>query len=87
MDNELYIDLTLRSLSSNFSHFVMNFNMHKMEVTMPELYNMLNKHRRTFLKLLSLQWLWMLIKKKGSRRAKGKENPETQEGYPKEEWG
>ena len=31
MDNQLYIDLILHSLPSNFSHFVMNFNMHKME--------------------------------------------------------
>ena len=41
MDNELYIDLILHSLPSNFSHFVMNFNMHKREVTLPELCNML----------------------------------------------
>ena len=41
MDNELYIDLILHSLPSTFSHFVMNFNMHKMEVTVPELYNIL----------------------------------------------
>ena len=41
MDNELYIDLILHSFSSTFSHFVMNFNMHKMEVTLPELCNML----------------------------------------------
>ena len=41
MDNELYIDLILHSLPSTFSHFVMNFNMNKLEVTVPELYNML----------------------------------------------
>ena len=41
MDNELYIDLILHSLPSTFSHFVMNFNMNKLEVTVPELCNML----------------------------------------------
>ena len=41
MDNELYIYLILHSWSSTFLHFVMNFNMHKMEVTLPELCNML----------------------------------------------
>ena len=41
MDNELCINLILHLLSSTFSHFVMNFNMHKMEVTVPEPCNML----------------------------------------------
>ena len=41
MDNELYIDLILHSVSSTFSHFVMNFNMNKLEVTVFELCNML----------------------------------------------
>ena len=41
MDNELYIDLTLHSLPSTFSHFVMNFNINKLEVTVLELCNML----------------------------------------------
>ena len=41
MDNELYIDLILHSLPSIFSHFVMNFNMNKLKVTVPELCNML----------------------------------------------
>ena len=67
MDNELYIDLILHSLSSTFSHFVMNFNMNKLEVTVPELCNMLKQHRRTFLKLLNPQWLWKLPNEKGSK--------------------
>ena len=41
IDNELCIDLFLHSLPSTFSHFIMKFNMHKMEVGVPELCNML----------------------------------------------
>ena len=41
MDNELYIYLILHSLPSTFSHYVLNFNMHKLEVTVPELCHML----------------------------------------------
>ena len=37
MENELYIDLILHSLPSTFSHFVLNFNMHKLEVIVLEL--------------------------------------------------
>ena len=50
MDNELYIDLIFQSLSSTFSHFIMNINMHKMEVTLLELCNMLKTSQLNLLK-------------------------------------
>ena len=41
IDNELCIDLIMYSLPSTFSHFIMKFNMHKVEVSVPELCIML----------------------------------------------
>ena len=41
MDCELNIDLILHNLSDVYSHFVMNYQMNKIESTIPELINML----------------------------------------------
>ena len=41
MDHELSVDLVLQSLSSIFSQFVLNYNMNKLEASLPELLNML----------------------------------------------
>ena len=41
MDHELSIDLILQSLPKSYSQFVLNFQMNKIEVTIPELINML----------------------------------------------
>ncbi|KAL2492022.1 Uncharacterized protein Adt_27650 [Abeliophyllum distichum] len=41
MDHELSIDLILQSLPDSFSQFIMNFNMNKIQCTLPELLNML----------------------------------------------
>jgi hypothetical protein len=41
MDHELSIDLVLQSLPPSYAQFVLNFNMNKLEVTLPELLNML----------------------------------------------
>ena len=41
MDHELSIDLVLQSLPDSYSQFIMNFNMNKIECTLPELLNML----------------------------------------------
>ena len=41
MDHELSIDLVLQSLPQSYLQFVLNFNMNKLETTLPELANML----------------------------------------------
>jgi hypothetical protein len=41
MDHELSVDLVLQSLPHSYAQFVLNFNMNKLEVTLPELLNML----------------------------------------------
>ena len=41
MDHELSVDLVLQSLSLSYSQFIINFNMNKLEATLPELVNML----------------------------------------------
>ncbi|GKU97061.1 hypothetical protein SLEP1_g10245 [Rubroshorea leprosula] len=43
MDNETKIDAILSSLPDSFNQFVLNFNMNKMVVTLPELRNMLQR--------------------------------------------
>ena len=41
MDHELSVDLVLQSLPPSFSQFVLNYNMNKLEASLPELSNML----------------------------------------------
>ena len=41
MDHELSVDLILQSLPDSFSQFVMNYQMNKIETTLPELINLL----------------------------------------------
>ena len=41
MDHDLGIDLVLQSLPPSYAQFVLNFNMNKLEVSLPELLNML----------------------------------------------
>ena len=41
IDHELSIDLVLQSLPHSYSQFMLNFNMNKLETTVPELANML----------------------------------------------
>ena len=41
MDHELSVDLVLQSLPTSYAQFVLNFNMNKLEATLPELLNML----------------------------------------------
>ncbi|KAM7510984.1 hypothetical protein LguiB_009859 [Lonicera macranthoides] len=41
MDHELSMDLVLQSLPDSYSQFIMNFNMNKIQCSLPELLNML----------------------------------------------
>jgi hypothetical protein len=50
MDHELSVDLVLQSLSPSFAQFVLNFNMNKLEVSLPELLNMLRTAENTLSK-------------------------------------
>ncbi|XP_074356212.1 uncharacterized protein LOC141695904 [Apium graveolens] len=48
MDGELSQDLVLQSLSDSFSQFIVNFHMNKMDVSLPELHNMLKTAESNF---------------------------------------
>ncbi|KAL8089414.1 hypothetical protein AgCh_039025 [Apium graveolens] len=48
MDGELSQDLVLQSLPSSFSQFVVNFHMNKLDVSLPELHNMLKTAESNF---------------------------------------
>jgi len=41
MDRKLSVELVLQSLPQNFSQFIMNYHMNKLDSTLPELFNML----------------------------------------------
>ena len=75
MDNELYIDLILHSLPSTFSHFVMNFNINKLEVTVPELCNMLKTAQENLPETPRSTMVVAASKHKGKQKAKGKREP------------
>ncbi|KAJ8478061.1 hypothetical protein OPV22_021788 [Ensete ventricosum] len=50
LEDNLCIDLVLQSLPDSFSHFIMNLNMSKFEVTLPEILNMLREAESTIKK-------------------------------------
>ncbi|CAL9076301.1 unnamed protein product [Musa textilis] len=50
LEDNLCVDIVLQSLSDSFSQFIMNFNMNKLEVTLPELLNMLREAESTIKK-------------------------------------
>ena len=75
MDHDLSVDLVLQSLPQSYSQFVLNFNMNKLEASLPELANMspiLRKRKGMF-------WLLILLaQKRGSqprRRPKRQRQP------------
>ena len=72
MDNELYIDLILHSFPSTFSHFVLNFNMHKLEVTVPELCNILKTAQENLHETPKFAMVVAASKQKGKQKSKGK---------------
>ena len=47
LDDNMCIDFILQSLLDSFSRFIMNFNMNKLEVTLPKLLNMLRETEST----------------------------------------
>jgi hypothetical protein len=69
MDNELYMDLILQSLPRSFDNFVMNFNMHNMEVGLHELVNMLHTAESS---LVKEKHVMLAPSSSKGRKAKGK---------------
>ena len=72
IDNELYIEFILHSLPSTFMHFVMNFNMHKMEVTLPEFCNLLKTTQKNLPETPKPTMVIAASKHKGKQKNKGK---------------
>ena len=50
LEDHLCMDLVLQSLSDLFSQFIFNFNINKLELTLPELLNMLREAKSTTIK-------------------------------------
>jgi len=71
MDGELSQDLVLQSLPSSFSQFVVNFHMNKLDVSLPELHNMLKTAESNFPPKKSS----VLLIGEGSNPKKRKRNP------------
>ena len=71
MAYKLYIDLILHSLLSTFSHFILNFNMHKLEVTVPELCNMLKTAQENLHETPKPAMVVAASKQKGKHKSKG----------------
>ncbi|RZS26519.1 hypothetical protein BHM03_00059869 [Ensete ventricosum] len=71
------IDLILQSPLNSFSHFIMNFNMSKFEVTLLELLNMLREAESAIKKEKSVLYIGETKKKmkanKTLKKGKGKE--------------
>ncbi|KAL8104297.1 hypothetical protein AgCh_028499 [Apium graveolens] len=71
MDGELSQDLVLQSLPSSFIQFVVNFHMNKLDVSLPELHNMLKTTESNFPPKKSS----VLLIGEGSNPKKRKKNP------------
>ncbi|RWV89225.1 hypothetical protein GW17_00048634 [Ensete ventricosum] len=73
------VDLILQSLPDSFSQFIINFNMNKFEVTLPELLNMLREAESDIKKEKPVLNIGETKKKrkvnKTLKKGKGKERP------------
>ena len=70
----LYVDLVLQSLLDLFSQFIINFNMNKLELTLPRLLNMLKEAKSTIKKEKPVLYTGETKKKKNEKKSlkKGK---------------
>ena len=71
MDGELSQNLILQSLPDSFSQFVVNFHMNKIDVSLPELHNMLKTAESNFPSKKS----YVLLIGEGSTSKKRKRTP------------
>ena len=74
LEDNLCVDIVLQSLPDSFSQFIMNFNMNKLEVTLPELLNMLREAESTIKKEKPVLYTGETRKKRKAERSlkKGK---------------
>ena len=74
LEDNLCVDIVLQSLPDSFSQFIMNFNMNKLEVTLPELLNMLREAESTIKKEKSVLYTGEIKKKRKAEKSlkKGK---------------
>ena len=74
LEDNLCVDIVLQSLPDSFSQFIMNFNMNKLEVTLPKLLNMLREAESTIKKEKPVLYTGETRKKRKAERSlkKGK---------------
>ncbi|KAJ8511698.1 hypothetical protein OPV22_002132 [Ensete ventricosum] len=77
LEDNLCVDLILQPLPDSFSYFIMNFNMSKFEVTLPELLNMLREAESAIKKEKSVLYI-------GETKKKRKANKILKKGNSKE---
>ena len=79
LKDNLCVDIMLLSLPDSFSQFIMNYNMNKLEVTLPELLNMLREAESTIKKEKPILYTGETRKKRKAERSlkkgKGKGKP------------
>ena len=76
MDGELSQDLILQSLPDSFSQFVINYHMSKLNISLPELLNMLKTAESHFKsEKASVLLVDKINKKKNKKGSKKKLNP------------
>ncbi|KAJ8492384.1 hypothetical protein OPV22_014105 [Ensete ventricosum] len=79
LEDNMCVDLILQSIPDSFSHFIMNFNMSKFEVTLPELLNMLREAESTIKKEKLIIYIGETKKKRKTsktlKKGKDKERP------------
>ena len=75
LEDNLCVDIVLQSLQDSFSQFIMNFNMKKLEVTLPKLLNILREVESTIKKEKSVLYIGETRKKKKAEKSlkKGKD--------------
>ena len=78
MDGELSQNLILQSLPDFFSQFVINYHMNKLNISLPELLNMLKIAESHFKdEKASILLVDKINKKKGKKDSKKKMNPKA----------
>ncbi|KAJ8466414.1 hypothetical protein OPV22_028966 [Ensete ventricosum] len=78
LEDNMCVDLILQYLPNSFSYFIMNFNMSKFKVTLPELLNML-REAESAIKEKPVLYIGETKKKRKAnktlKKGKGKERP------------
>ena len=83
LEDNLCVDIVLQSLPDSFSQFIMNFNMNKLEVTLPELLNMLREAESTIKKEKPVLYTGETRKKRKAERSLKKGKGKGKQGKAK----